>query len=287
MAGAAEKNPRAHQGTDLKIGPAAKNSSPGCWDHGSGSQDPTGYEVGRECTLSDKSEFTETKNWRLTCGPSYEGLQRWPLMRPVEDDKRVLIPKAPLTDLRRGFPRGEISDSFGAGDSRHAISGEIARRLFGGRASHARSPIEGRQPEPSSSVAGCGSRWSGPGGGGEDRRRGSPDAARLGHRFNASGPEGLIDNRTEGPKPRLSEEQLAQFAKIVEAEPDREKDGIVRWRRVDLKRVIAERFGVDFHPRYVGKLLKKLDFSHISARPPNPALDERIVEGSKKASRAR
>ncbi len=37
------------------------------------------------------------------------------------------------------------------------------------------------------------------------------------HRFDASGPEGLIDNRTEGPKPRLSQEQLAQFAKIVEA----------------------------------------------------------------------
>ena len=55
------------------------------------------------------------------------------------------------------------------------------------------------------------------------------------HRFNALGPEGLIDNRTEGPKPRLSEEQLAQFAKIVQAGPHREKDGIVRWRRVDLK----------------------------------------------------
>jgi hypothetical protein len=26
------------------------------------------------------------------------------------------------------------------------------------------------------------------------------------HRFNASGPEGLFDNWTEGPKPRLSEE---------------------------------------------------------------------------------
>ena len=101
------------------------------------------------------------------------------------------------------------------------------------------------------------------------------------HRFNASGPEGLIDNRTDGPKPRLSAEQLAQFAKIVEAGPDRKKDGIVRWRRVDLKRVIAERFGVDFHPRYVGKLLKKLDFSHISARPRHPAQDERIVEGLK------
>ena len=107
------------------------------------------------------------------------------------------------------------------------------------------------------------------------------------HRFNASGPEGLFDNWTEGPKPRLSEEHLAQFSKIVEAGPDREIDGVVRWRRIDLKRVIAERFGVDFHPRYVGKLLKKLGFSHISARPRHPMQDERIVEGFKKTSRAR
>ncbi len=106
------------------------------------------------------------------------------------------------------------------------------------------------------------------------------------HRFNALGPEGLIDHRTEGPKPRLSEDPLAQFAKIGEADPDREKDGVVRWRRIDLKPVIAERFGVDFHPRYVGKLLKKLGFSHISARPRHPAQDQRIIEAFKKTSRA-
>jgi len=87
------------------------------------------------------------------------------------------------------------------------------------------------------------------------------------HRFNASGLDGLLDNWTEGPKPRLSCAQMAEVARIVEAGPDREKDGVVRWRRVDLKRVIAERFGVDFHERYVGTLLKKLGFSHISARP--------------------
>ena len=122
------------------------------------------------------------------------------------------------------------------------------------------------------------------------RRSGAMDRQTLRdwvHRFNASGPEGLIDNWTEGPKPRLSAEQLAQFAQIVEAGPDREKDGVVRWRRIDLKRVIAERFGVEFHPRYVGKLLKKLGFSHMSARPRHPAQDERIVEAFKKTSRAR
>ena len=107
------------------------------------------------------------------------------------------------------------------------------------------------------------------------------------HRFNASGPDGLLDNWTEGPKPRLSAEQVAEFAQIVEAGPGREKDGVVRWRRIDLKRVIAERFGADFHPRYVGKLLKKLGFSHISARPRHPMQDERIVDGFKKTSRAR
>ena len=107
------------------------------------------------------------------------------------------------------------------------------------------------------------------------------------HRFNAAGPDGLLDNWTEGPKPRLSAEQLAELATLVEAGPDREKDGVVRWRRIDLKRVIAERFGIEFHERYVGKLLKKLGFSHISARPRHPAQDERTVEALKKTSRAR
>jgi len=54
-----------------------------------------------------------------------------------------------------------------------------------------------------------------------------------------------------------------------------------------LKRVIAERFGVEFHERYVGTLLKKLGFSHISARPRHPEQDEEIVAAFKKTSRAR
>jgi len=107
------------------------------------------------------------------------------------------------------------------------------------------------------------------------------------HRFNNAGPEGLLDNWTEGPKSRLSAEQLGELATIVEAGPDRERDGVVRWRRIDLKRVIKERFGVDFHERYVSTLLKKLGFSHISARPRHPAQDERIVEAYKKTSKRR
>jgi transposase len=55
----------------------------------------------------------------------------------------------------------------------------------------------------------------------------------------------------------------------------------------DRKRIIAERFGVDFHPRNAGKLLQRLGFTHISARHRHPAQDERIVEVFKKTFRGR
>ena len=73
------------------------------------------------------------------------------------------------------------------------------------------------QSEPATSVAGCGQGWNGPRIGGMDRQT----LRDWVHRFNASGPEGLIDNWTDGPKPRLSAEQLAQFAQVVDANPPR------------------------------------------------------------------
>ncbi|MGB8897531.1 MAG: IS630 family transposase [Pseudolabrys sp.] len=102
------------------------------------------------------------------------------------------------------------------------------------------------------------------------------------HRFNAAGPDGLLDNWASGPVPRLSAVQKGELARIVEPGPDREVDGVVRWRRIDLKRVIAERFGVDYCERYVGTLLRELGFSHISARPRHPAQDAETIEAYKK-----
>ena len=89
MVGGHRKNPRARQGADVKIGPAAKSSSPGCRDRGSGSYDPTGYEVGRECPLSVRPELAETKTWHLTCRPSYEGFGR-PAPGPVPPSQRAV-----------------------------------------------------------------------------------------------------------------------------------------------------------------------------------------------------
>src|ERR687894_2332934 len=101
------------------------------------------------------------------------------------------------------------------------------------------------------------------------------------HRFNELGPDGLKDTWSKGNPPRLSPEQQAELAQIVETGPDRALHGVVRWRRVDLQRLIAERFGVVYHERTIGKILKSLGFSHISARPRHPAQDGQTVAAFK------
>lgn len=90
------------------------------------------------------------------------------------------------------------------------------------------------------------------------------------HRFNAEGPSGLIDRWAGGVKPRLSAAQKEELSRIVEAGPDPDENGVVRWRGFDLKTVIRARFGIDYHERTVGKLLNDLGFSHVSARPRQP-----------------
>ena len=104
------------------------------------------------------------------------------------------------------------------------------------------------------------------------------------HRFNERGPDGLKDGWSKGNPPRLSAEQQAELAHLVETGPDRAVHGVVRWRRIDLQRVIVERFGVAYHERTIGKVLKALGFSHISARPRHPAQDARTIEVFKKTS---
>ena len=102
------------------------------------------------------------------------------------------------------------------------------------------------------------------------------------HRFNAHGPDGLKDSWSKGNPPRLSADQQAELAQLVETGPDRVAHGVVRWRRIDLQRLIAERFGVVYHERTVGKILKQLGFSHISARRRHPAQDGQTIAAFKK-----
>jgi transposase len=94
------------------------------------------------------------------------------------------------------------------------------------------------------------------------------------HRYNAEGLAGLRDRAGEpGPKRRLSPEQEAEVADLVRRGPDPAEQGVVRWRRADLARVIAERFGVALAERSVGHVLRRLGFRRLVARPRHPGRD--------------
>lgn len=92
-------------------------------------------------------------------------------------------------------------------------------------------------------------------------------------RYNAHGLAGLANRHGSGPPPRLLAAQEATLARWVEEGPDLERDGVVRWRCRDLQARIEGEFGVRFHERTIGKLLRKLRFQRLSARPQHPESD--------------
>jgi DNA invertase Pin-like site-specific DNA recombinase/transposase len=104
------------------------------------------------------------------------------------------------------------------------------------------------------------------------------------HRYNEEGLAGLYDRHRSGRRPRLTPEQMAELAAVVERGPDPERDGVVRWRRVDLQALIKDRFEVELHQRSVGKLLHRLGFVRLSVRPRHPSSDPQAQEVFKKAS---
>ncbi len=103
-------------------------------------------------------------------------------------------------------------------------------------------------------------------------------------RYNAEGIAGLADRARSGRPSRLTKEQLAAFDAMVETKPDVETDGVVRWRRVDLKRKLEERFDVMLSERSVGRILNERGFRRLSVRARHPQCDEAAQEAFKKAS---
>ena len=119
------------------------------------------------------------------------------------------------------------------------------------------------------------------------------EAARLGgmdrqtlrdwvHRFNAEGPEGLVSLKTGGSQPKLTSAQEVEIGILIEKGPDPDVDGLVRWRRIDLARIIKDRFDVDLCLQSISNLLTRLGYSWISARPQHPGQDVEVLETFKK-----
>lgn len=121
------------------------------------------------------------------------------------------------------------------------------------------------------------------------------DAARIGGvtlqiirdwvlRFNAGGPDRLVNGKAPGNRPKLNAAQRQALAEVVERGPIPSIHGVVRWRRKDLVRWIFEEFRIEIDETTVGRELKALGFAKLSARPRHHAQNEGAVADFKKTS---
>ncbi len=104
------------------------------------------------------------------------------------------------------------------------------------------------------------------------------------HRFNAAGVSGLLDHPRSGRPARMSEEQLKDLDGIVDRQPDVTTQGVVRWRCIDLQRIVADRFGIALSERSIGRILRRRGFRHVSARPKHPKSDPAAQDFFKRRS---
>lgn len=104
------------------------------------------------------------------------------------------------------------------------------------------------------------------------------------HRYNESGTEGLKSRTSPGRTPFLNADQKAELKALVLKGPDPEMDNVVRWRCVDLREQVKQRFSVTVHESTVGKWLHEMDLTPLQPRPFHPKKDEAAQETFKKTS---
>lgn len=121
------------------------------------------------------------------------------------------------------------------------------------------------------------------------------DAARIGGvtlqivrdwvlRFNAQGPDGLIDAKAPGQPPKLNAAQRQALAGLVDAGPIPAVHGVVRWRLVDLVQWVWEEFGIRIAKQTLSRELRAMGYRKLSARPRHHAQNEYALEAFKKTS---
>jgi transposase len=103
-------------------------------------------------------------------------------------------------------------------------------------------------------------------------------------KFNAHGPEGLVNRKAPGQPPRLNDTHRAALAKIIESGPIPAVHGVVRWRIVDLCQWIWEEFRVGIARQTLSRELRALGYRKLSARPRHHAQAAGAVEAFKKSS---
>ena len=103
-------------------------------------------------------------------------------------------------------------------------------------------------------------------------------------RFNAGGPEGLIDGKAPGKTPKLTDDHRRALVQVVETGPDPALHGVVRWRLADLVQWVWEDFRIEISVQTLSRELRALGFRKLSARPHHYAQDQDAMAVFKKTS---
>jgi transposase len=101
-------------------------------------------------------------------------------------------------------------------------------------------------------------------------------------KFNANGPDGLIDRKSPGQPSRLNDAQRAAIAAMVDSGPIPAIHGVVRWRVVDLCQWVFEEFRVIVAKQTLSRELRAMGYRKLSARPRHHAQAEGAIEEYKK-----
>ena len=120
------------------------------------------------------------------------------------------------------------------------------------------------------------------------------DAARIGGggvpivrdwvvRFNAKGPDGLLNGKAPGA-PSILDSQRQVLRRAVEDGPIPAVHGVVRWRLIDLARWLFEEFRLEISKQTLSRELRNMGFRKLSARPRHHAQDEEAAAAFKKTS---
>ena len=85
-------------------------------------------------------------------------------------------------------------------------------------------------------------------------------------RFNADGPDGLVDGKAPGGRPRLDANQRLALAAAVESGPIPAAHGVVRWRLVDLVQWIRDEFALSISTQTLSRELRAMGWlRHVFA----------------------
>ncbi len=121
-------------------------------------------------------------------------------------------------------------------------------------------------------------------------------AARLGNvtlqivrdwvmRFNARGPDGLINGKAPGQSSRLNDQERQALVQAIERGPTPYLDGVVRWRLCDLVQWLWEEFRISVSEQTMSREVRAMGYRKLAVRPKHHAQDPQAIEAFKKLSR--